>query len=248
MPGEEPAHTRSVLVVGAGAARGLGAAIARRFANGGYPVVIAGRNAQKLEATINALQGGGCRVSAVVGDATRAEDVKRFVAAAESIAPLGLAIHNAGGNDPAPFLEVGEESFTRHWREHALGAFHLGQAVVPVLLRNGDGSLFFTGASASLRGKARFAPFAAAKGALRNLAQSIAREYGPRNIHVAHVIIDGGIGGDRLLLRAPQLQEQQGPDGLLSPDAIAEAYWMLHHQHRSAWTLELDVRPWSENF
>jgi NAD(P)-dependent dehydrogenase (short-subunit alcohol dehydrogenase family) len=124
----------------------------------------------------------------------------------------------------------------------------LAQAAIPKLLAHGGGSLFFTGASGSLRGKANFAPFASAKAALRNLAQSIAREYGPKNIHVGHVIIDGGIAGDRLLSRAPQLQTQRGPDGLLQPDAIAQAYWDMHHQHRSAWTQELDLRPWSESY
>ena len=145
-------------------------------------------------------------------------------------------------------MKVSEESFTRHWREHALGAYQLAQAAIPVLLKHGGGSLFFTGASGSLRGKANFAPFASAKAAMRNLAQSIAREYGPQNIHVGHVIVDSGIEGDRLLSRVPQLMEQRGPDGLLHPNAIAEAYWDLHHQQRSAWTLELDLRPWSENF
>jgi NAD(P)-dependent dehydrogenase (short-subunit alcohol dehydrogenase family) len=210
--------------------------------------VIAGRNAQKLEATADELKQTGAQVIAVVGDATQANDARRFVAEAEGLAPLTVAIHNAGGNDSAPFLQLDEESFTRHWREHALGGFNLAQAAIPVFLKHGGGSLFFTGASASLRGKANYAPFASAKGALRNLAQSIAREYGPKNIHVGHVIVDGGIGGDRLLSRAPQLPQQRGPDGLLDPDAIAEAYWMLHHQHRSAWTLELDLRPWSETF
>jgi NAD(P)-dependent dehydrogenase (short-subunit alcohol dehydrogenase family) len=245
---EELAEAGSVLIVGVGALQGLGAALARRFARGGHPVVIAGRNAQKREATAAALKQNGAQVIAVVGDATQANDARRFVAEAEGLAPLKVAIHNAGGNDPAPFLQLDEESFTRHWREHALGGFNLAQAAIPVFLKHGGGSLFFTGASASLRGKANFAPFASAKGALRNLAQSIAREYGPKNIHVGHVIVDGGIGGDRLLSRAPQLPQQRGPDGLLDPDAIAEAYWMLHHQDRSAWTLELDLRPWSETF
>src|SRR4029077_15376533 len=136
----------------------------------------------------------------------------------------------------------------RHWREHALGGFQLAQAALPVLVAHGGGSLFFTGASASLRGKAHFAPFASAKAALRNLAQSLAREYGPRNIHVGHVVVDGGVEGGGPLSHAPHLQGQRGEDGLLDPDAIAEAYWYLHQQHRSAWTLELDVRPWSENF
>jgi NAD(P)-dependent dehydrogenase (short-subunit alcohol dehydrogenase family) len=242
------ASRSGVLVVGVGASRGLGAATARRFARGGHPVTIAGRNAVKLDATASELRKTGAKVSVVVGDATVAADVRRFVAEAEALAPLAVAIHNAGGNDPAPFLQVNEESFTRHWREHALGGFQLAQAAIPVLLKNGGGSLFFTGASASLRGKANFASFAAAKGALRNLAQSIAREFGPQNIHVGHVVVDGGIEGDRLLARVPHLKEQLGADGLLKPDAIAEAYWDMHHQHRSAWTLELDLRPWSEKF
>ena len=238
----------SVLTVGVGAWQGLGAAIARRFARGGHPVVVAGRNAQKLEATATELRKTGARVSCVVGDAALAEDARRFAAEAQRLAPLAVAVHNAGGNEPAPFLEVTEASFTRHWREHALGGFQLAQAALPFLLQNGGGSLFFTGASASLRGKARFAAFASAKAALRNLAQSIAREYGPQNIHVGHVVVDGGIAGERLLSRNPQLRERRGEDGMLDPDAIADAYWNLHYQQRSAWTLELDLRPWNESF
>jgi len=238
----------SVLVVGVGASRGLGAAIARRFAKGGFPVAIAGRNAEKLDVVLQELKATGAKAVSIVGDASSAADAKRFVAAAEALAPLAIAVHNAGGNSPAPFLKIAEESFTQHWREHALGGFHLAQAAIPALLAQGGGSLFFTGASGSLRGKANFAPFAAAKAALRNLAQSIAREFGPQNVHVGHVVVDGGIDGERLLSRMPQLKEQRGPDGMLDVDAIAEAYWFLHHQQRSAWTLELDVRPWSENF
>jgi NAD(P)-dependent dehydrogenase (short-subunit alcohol dehydrogenase family) len=247
-PSARPAAQSSVLVVGVGASQGLGAAIARRFATGGHPVTIAGRNAQKLARTADELTTLGLKVNVAVGDAANAADVQGFVAAAQRLAPLTVAVHNAGGNDPAPFLKVSEESFTRHWREHALGGFQLAQAAIPVLLAGGGGSLFFTGASASLRGKANFAPFAAAKAALRNLAQSIAREYGPQDIHVGHVVVDGAIEGERLLARMPQLKQQRGPDGLLHPEAIAQAYWDLHHQQRSAWTLELDVRPWSESF
>jgi NAD(P)-dependent dehydrogenase (short-subunit alcohol dehydrogenase family) len=242
------ASQSGVLIVGVGASRGLGAAIARRFVRGGHPVTLAGRTAGKLAATADELKSSGARVSMVIGDAARAEDARRFVEEAERLAPLRVAIHNAGGNEPAPFLKVSEESFTRHWREHALGAYQLAQAALPKLLAHGGGSLFFTGASGSLRGRANFAPFSSAKAALRNLSQSIAREYGPQNIHVGHVIVDGGIEGDRLLGRMPQLVEQRGPDGLLHPDAIADAYWDMHHQNRSAWTQELDVRPWSENF
>lgn len=238
----------SVLVVGVGASAGLGAAIARRFAAGGHPVAIAGRNAEKLEQTASELRASGATVAAVVGDASRRDDAERFVAAAQGLAPIAVVVHNAGSNEPAPFLEVTEERFTRHWQEHALGGFQTAQAVLPALLARGAGTLIFTGASGSLRGKAKFAPFAAAKAALRALAQSLAREFGARNIHVGHVVIDGGIEGQRLLSRRPGLVEQRGPDGLLKIDAIAEAYWMLHHQHRSAWTHELDLRPWTENF
>ena len=239
---------RSVLVVGVGASHGLGAAIARRFSRGGFPVAIAGRNGAKLAATEVELTAAGAEVAAVTGDASSAADCRRFIEAAEELAPLAVVVHNAGSNNPSPFLDLTEEQFTAHWREHALGGFHVAQAALPRLIAAGGGSLFFTGASASLRGKSQYAPFSAAKGALRNMAQSIAREFGPRGVHVGHVVVDGGIEGDRLLSRRPGLKDKMGPDGLLNTEAIAEAYWTLHHQHRSAWTLELDLRPWSENF
>jgi len=238
----------SVLISGVGASQGLGAAIARRFAAGGYPVAIAGRNADKLAATAAELTSAGAKVIHVVGDASKAADVARFVAAAQQLGPLAVAVHNAGSNRPAPFLKVSEERFEAHWREHALGGFHLAQAAIPVLLARSGGTLIFTGASGSLRGKANFAPFAAAKAALRALAQSVAREFGPQGIHVGHVVIDGGIEGERLLSLRPELKGARGADGLLNIAAIADAYWVLHHQHRSAWTLELDLRPWAESF
>jgi NAD(P)-dependent dehydrogenase (short-subunit alcohol dehydrogenase family) len=245
----EPAAPQgSVLIAGVGASHGLGAAIARRFAAGGYPVMIAGRNAEKLAATAAELASADAKVAHVVGDVSKPADVARFIESAQKLAPLAMAVHNAGSNRPTPFLKVTEERFESHWREHALGGFHLAQAAIPALLARGGGTLVFTGASGSLRGKANFAPFAAAKAALRALAQSVAREFGPQGIHVGHVVIDGGIGGDRLLSLRPQLKEDRGPDGLLNIAAIAEAYWVLHHQHRSAWTLELDLRPWAESF
>lgn len=238
----------SLLVVGVGASHGLGAAIARRFAYAGYPTVLAGRNATKLEATAAELTANGAKVVGIIGDGAVAADAKRFVEAAQELAPLAIAVHNAGSNRPAPFMKVSEIHFETHWREHALGGFQLAQAALPALLARGGGSLFFTGASGSLRGKANFAPFAAAKAALRATAQSIAREYGPQNIHVAHVVIDGMIEGERLLSFRPQFKDEKGPEGMLNIAAIADAYWMLHHQHRSASTQELDLRPWAETF
>ncbi len=238
----------TVLVSGVGASSGLGAAVARKFAHGGYPVVIAGRSEEKLQHTLNELITAGATASMFVTDVTDATSISKLVKEIESTAPIELAVHNAGGNNWAPFLEVTQESFTTHWREHTLGAFLLAQTVLPYFLERAKGTLIFTGASGSLRGKAKFAPFSAAKGGVRNLAQSLSREFGPQNIHVGHVIVDGGIDGERLNRRAPKLKSERGQDGMLHIDAIAEAYWMLHHQHRSAWTLELDLRPWSENF
>jgi len=238
----------SVLVVGVGASRGVGGAVARRFAREGHPVVVAGRSVEKLTATAAELEASGAKVAMVVGDGSLAEDARRFVAAAQALAPLEVVVQNAGSNNPAPFLKVTQERFEGHWREHTLGGFQTAQAAIPVFLEQGGGTLIFTGASGSLRGKANFSPFAAAKAGLRALAQSLAREFGPQNIHIAHVVIDGGIMGERLMTFAPQWVERSGPDGMLDIDAIAEAYWMLHKQHRSAWTLELDLRPWAEAF
>jgi NAD(P)-dependent dehydrogenase (short-subunit alcohol dehydrogenase family) len=183
-----------------------------------------------------------------VGDVSNPADVARFVASAESLAPLQVAVQNAGGNSPAPFLKVTPEVFEEHWRAHAFAGFFLAQAVLPVMLRRAAGTILFTGATGSWRGSANFSPFAAAKAALRMVAQSLAREFGPQGIHVAPVVVDGVIGGDRALARNPTLKDRFGPDGMLDPDKIAEVYLMLHRQHRSAWTHELDVRPWAEKF
>ena len=236
-----------VLVSGVGAPLGLGAAIARRFAAAGHPVVIAGRNCDMLEKTYAQLKATGASAVMVVAEAAVGAEMAQAVKTATGLGRLEVAIHNAGSNRPAPFLDISQESFEEHWRAHTLGGFQLAQAALPELLTRG-GSLFFTGASGSLRGRARYAAFSAAKGGLRNLSQALAREFCPQGIHVAHVIIDGGIAGDRLLSRLPELAEKREIDGLLEIDAIAQAYWMLHQQHRSAWTAELDLRPWSETF
>lgn len=245
----------SILVAGVGSTRGLGAAIARHFGRQGHPVVMAGRSEAKLLATADELKAEGINLHTLTVDLSISKDVERAVKEAQALAPLELAVHNAGSNRPAPFLEQAEDEFETHWREHALGAFNLARASLPILLANKEASslpsrasLIFTGASGSLRGKAGFAAFSAAKGALRNLSQSLAREFGSQGIHVAHVVIDGGIDGERLLSKRPELRESRSEDGLLNIDAIAEAYWNLHHQHRSAWTQELDLRPWTENY
>lgn len=238
----------SALIIGVGAYKGLGAAIARRFAQGGHPVLIVGRTEAKLAATADALRAQGARVAHAVGDATDPADMARFVVEAEALAPLRIAVQNAGENTPSPFLETSVDSFVEHWRVHTLSAFHLAQAALPRMLTQGQGSLFFTGASASLRGKAQYAPFAAAKAGLRMLAQSLAREFGPQGIHVASILVDGIIDGDRTVDLLPTLKGDRGTDRMLQVADIAEAYWALHSQRPSAWTQEMDLRPASETF
>ena len=238
----------SVLILGVGSPRGLGAAAARVFAEAGFPVVIAGRSHDKLRQAAESIAAVGRAPQIEVGDVSNAGDVARFVASAESLGPLQVAVQNAGGNRPSPFLKVTSEVFEEHWRAHALAGFLLAQAVLPNMLARRTGTIIFTGASGSLRGSANFSPFAAAKAALRMTAQSVAREFGPQGIHVAHVIVDGVIDGDRARASIPGVEARFGEDGMLHPDEIAKMYLMLHRQHRSAWTHELDLRPWSEKF
>jgi NAD(P)-dependent dehydrogenase (short-subunit alcohol dehydrogenase family) len=239
---------QGALVVGVGASEGLGGALVRRFAREGLTVFAAGRAKEKLEATVAEVRKSGGDVHALVGDASTETGVKEFFDAAERTAPLALVVHNAGGNRASSILDMELSMFEGLWREHALGGFLVGREAARRLVPRGKGTIVFTGASASLRGKANFAAFASAKFSVRALSQSMARELGPKGIHVGHVIIDGGIEGARLLGFFPDLKEQRGPDGLLNIDAIAEAYWQIHTQHRSAWTQELDLRPYKEAF
>lgn len=239
---------KTALVVGVGAKRGLGAAIARRFSREGFAVVVAGRTAAKLDAFVDDILGTGAQATAVIGDASVEADVVRIVEAAEALAPLAVAVHNAGTNRRDRFLDLAVDDFEQLWREHCRGGFLLGREAARKMVPRGQGTILFTGASGSLRGKAGFAAFAAAKAGLRAVSQSMAREFGPRGLHVAHIVIDGGIAGDRLLQRMPERAEKAGEDGLLDIEAIADAYWAVHAQHRSAWTQELDLRPWAEPF
>jgi len=240
---------RSAVVLGVGPTRGLGAAIARRFAREGFRVTVMGRSEEKIAAALADLKAAGADAEAVIGDVTDEAAVRRVVAGAERAdAPLEAAIFNAGGNWPRPFRDMDAEFLEGMWRVNALAGFFFAKAALDVMLPRQRGVILFTGASGSLRGKAMFGGFAQAKAALRALAQTAAREFGPQGIHVAHVVIDGGIDGDRLNGFLPNLKDERGPDGLLDPDAIAENYWTLFQQPRSAWTHELDVRPWVESW
>ena len=240
---------QSALIVGVGHREGIGAAVARRFARENYDVTVYGRNEEKLAGTVTALQKINSTANGVVGDVTDAEHLAKVVAEVDRAdAPLEVAIFNAGGNWPKAYLEMDAEFLHEMWKVNALAGFLFSKAVLPSMLERHRGTLIFTGASGSLRGKAWFGGFAQGKAALRALAQSCAREFSPQGIHVAHVVIDGAVDGNRINTLLPDLKDERGDDGLLKPDAIAENYWNIHRQPRSAWTHELDLRPWAETW
>jgi len=235
-------------VVGVGASAGLGAALARRFAKGGLTVAVTGRNEARLRSIEAEIAEAGGQARALPGDISIPSEVTRLSAAVRAIGALRAAVFNAGNMVRGTALDVTPEQFESTWRGSAYAGFLFVRATVPLLLEADGGSLLLTGATASIRGGGPFIAFASAKSASRSLAQSAAREYGPQGIHAAHVIIDGGIDGDRVRSGAPDRVAAAGGDGLLQPDAITETYWHLHQQPRCAWTHELDLRPFKEKF
>jgi len=240
------------LVVGVGAEQGIGAAVCRRFAAEGHRVVVVGRTAERVHAAVTTISAHGGEAEAIVADATKEEDVLRLFdstfPSATSRSATDVVVFNAGGNKPIDFRETTALEFEQFWRAACFSGFLVGREAARRLAPLGRGTVIFTGASASLRGKPNYAHFAAAKSGLRMVAQSMAREFGPLGIHVAHVVIDGGVHGERLLSRLPQLVDKRGPDGLLDTDAIARTYYEIHRQHRSAWSHEVDLRPYGESF
>jgi NAD(P)-dependent dehydrogenase (short-subunit alcohol dehydrogenase family) len=242
----------TALVVGVGAERGLGAALCRRFANEGHHVLVAGRTAASLDAVVRTIAAAGGSAEPLVADTTREEDVIRLfdraMAPGEGRDPIDLVVYNAGNNRRIDFREVSAELFESFWRVGCFGGFLVGREAARRLVPLGRGTVTVTGASGSLRGKPGFAQFAAAKAGLRMISQSMARDYGKDGIHVAHVVIDGGIDGEKLRRSRPESVAERGEDGMLGIDAIAETYWQIYRQRRSAWTQEVDLRPFKESF
>jgi NAD(P)-dependent dehydrogenase (short-subunit alcohol dehydrogenase family) len=242
----------TAVVIGVGAERGLGAALCRRFAAEGHHLLVAGRTPEKIERVVRTIRDSGGSAEPVATDAAQEAEVVRLfdraVAPGDGRDPADLVVFNAGNNQRIDFRETTAAQFEDFWRIGCFGGFLVGREAARRLVPLGRGTIIFTGASASLRGKPGFAHFAAAKAGLRMISQSMAREYGPHGIHVAHVVIDGGIDGERLRTRAPAILQQRGEDGLLGIDAIAETFWHIHRQARSAWTQEVDLRPFKESF
>ena len=232
-----------VLIVGAGDY--IGAAIARRFAQGGFVVCLARRNGDKLTDLVDEISASGgvaYKFSMDARDEDQTADL--FKTIERDIGALDLVIFNVGGNVHFPILETTTRVFQKVWEMACFAGFLTGREAARYMVPRGRGKVFFTGASASLRGKSGYSAFAAGKAGVRMLAQSMARELGPQGIHVAHVVIDGQIMSERYA----HLADERPPEGLLDPAAIAETYWQLHCQPRSAWTLETELRPWVEKF
>lgn len=239
----------AALIVGAGDA--TGGAIARAFAREGLTACVNRRatNADKLEALAQSIRDDGLSARAYPGDAREEDDVVAMVESIErDVGAIEVAVFNIGANVNFPITEMTARVYRKVWEMACFGGFLMGREAARVMLPRQRGTIIFTGATASLRGGSGFAAFSGAKASLRMLAQSMARELGPKNIHVAHSIIDGPIDTDFIATRVPDIDAMRAHDAVLSPDEIARNYVMLHNQARNAWTHELDLRPWTESF
>ena len=235
------------LVIGAGDA--TGGAIAKRFAGGGYTACVTRREADKLEPLIQAIHGAGGQAHGFGSDARKEEEVIALIETIErDIGPIEVLVFNIGANVPCSVLEETARKYFKIWEMACFGGFLNGREVAKRMVARGRGTIIFTGATAGLRGAANFAAFAGAKHALRALVQSMARELGPRGIHVAHVVVDGAIDTEFIRSSFPERYALKEQDGILNPEHIAENYWHLHRQPRDAWTFELDLRPYMERW
>lgn len=246
-----PQRAATCAVIGAGDY--IGSAIARRFAAEGYTVFAGRRTAEKLAKLKTEIQAAGGRCEARALDARREDDVTAFLTEADAHAPLEVVIVNPGANVQFPIVETTERVFRKVWEMACYAGFLAGRESAKLMLARGQGTILFTGATASLRGGAGYAAFSSAKAGLRNLAQSMARELGPQNIHVAHLVIDAGV--DTAFVRE-RIKARGGeaavaaiePGQLMDPESVANAYWYLHSQSRDGWTFELDLRPYAERW
>lgn len=240
-------NQKVALIIGAGDA--TGGAIAKRFAKGGYISCMTRRNADQLQPLIDEIEQAGGIAYGFASDARKEQQVIQLIEEIESnIGEIEVLVFNIGANVPCSILEETARKYFKIWEMACFSAFLAGREVAKRMVSRQRGTLIFTGATAGLRGAAYFSAFAGAKHALRALAQSMARELGPQNIHVAHVVVDGAIDTDFIKNSFPDLYEKKDQDGILNPEHIAENYWHLAQQPRDAWTHELDLRPWMEKW
>jgi hypothetical protein len=245
-----PEMKKVALLVGAGDA--IGAAVAKRFAQGGFTVCVARREAAKSRQLGDELKKAGCDFHAFSVDARKEEEVQQLFAKVEKeVGPIEVCLFNAGSNVNKPILETTEKLFTKAWELACYAGFLVGREAAKYMVPRGRGTILFTGATASLRGGKGFAAFSAAKFGLRAVAQAMARELGPKGVHVVHLIIDSGVDSaaihERLKASGVDLETVK-PDSLTKTSSIAESYWFAHLQSRDGWTHELDLRPSVENW
>jgi len=238
---------KAILVAGAGDA--TGGAIARRFAREGYVACMTRRNAEKLVPLVHEIRAAGGEAHGFGSDARKEDEMVALVQQVEKdIAPIEVAVFNIGANVRFGITETTARVYFKVWEMACFGGFLMGREVAKAMLPRQRGTIIFTGATASLRGREGFAAFAGAKHALRALAQSMARELGPKGIHVAHPVVDGAIDTEFIRTQFTERYALKDQGGIVDPGSIAEAYWQIHRQPRDAWTHEMDLRPWMETF
>lgn len=235
------------LVVGAGDA--IGGAIAKAFAQKGYTVCVARRSAEPIEHFAQQLRGEGYDAFGFGMDARNEEEVVSLFSNIEkNIGAIEVVVFNVGANVPMSILDTSAKKFYKIWEMACFSGFLVGREAARRMTPRKKGTILFTGATASVRGGAIFGAFASAKHGLRALAQSMARELGPKNIHVAHVVIDAAVDTQWIRDNHPDYVKMKDKDGVVIPEDLAQNYVMLHEQPRNAWTFELDVRPWIEKW
>lgn len=241
------------VALGVGAGDAIGAAFARRFAAGGYAIAVARRDGEKSADLVKEIEAAGGQAAAYNVDARDEASIKDLFAAVErDQGPIDVCLYNAGANFRSPIRETSADLFEKVWRLGCMGGFLTGREAANYMVPRGRGTILFTGATASMRGGANFAAFASAKTGLRAVAQSMARELGPEGVHVAHLVIDGGVDSPAIHARrraaAGGAEVTFAPDSLMNLASIAEAYWTLAAQSRDAWTFEMDIRPFVETW
>ena len=239
----------TVAVIGAGDY--IGSEIAKKFASEGFAIFAGRRDGTKLEPLIKDIKAAGGEIHGRSLDARKEDEIISFLADADKHAPLEVCIFNIGANVNFPILDTTERVFRKVWEMACYSGFLAGREAAKLMLPRGKGNIFFTGATASLRGGSGYAAFASAKFGLRAVAQATARELGPKNIHVAHLIIDSGVDTAWVRERREQMWGKEAldnPDLLMPPASVAESYWLLYQQPRTAWTFELEIRPFGEKW
>ena len=238
---------KKALVIGVGPLNGLGGQLCRKIANSNFEVFVAGRTSSSLDNVVNTILNDGNKAIPIVVDATDENQIKNMI---KDIGPgLDFAVYNVGNSRPGKIVEMDANYFRESWESGCFGGFLFAKEVIKKFLKEKTaGTLIFTGASASLRGKSNFGAFNSAKGALRNLAQALAKEYAENSIHISHVIVDGGLAGERIKQRLSDFEERVKEGKLINIENVTDAYMFLYNQSKDAWTFELDVRTSQENW